>query len=217
MRVVLVCALMLAALPGCRPRQAPSWSPAWTPAQKAEEEEESEPEPPPPPPPPEATKPTSPPPRAEAGFVFGQTRKQAMSSCTTRAVWRRVDGNYACTEPVESPGFEGSPVLSFCDDSLCAVGIAVTPPTTDFQSWDAAFARMRAVLVQRHGEPTRSDEQIPDECKSDKLVECLDSGAAKRELSWQWDAHVVLLRMSRKHGGGPSAIRFVSMPKRPDR
>jgi hypothetical protein len=134
-----------------------------------------------------------------------------MAACTTRAVWRRVGTNYACTEPLEDTGFPGSPVLSFCDDRVCAIGIAVTPPASDFQSWNAAFTQLRAVLVARHGEPTSMDEQIPEECKGDKFVGCLDAGTAKRELTWKWDVHVVTLRMSKKQSGGPSAIRYVSM------
>jgi hypothetical protein len=216
MRLLVFCALMVAALPACRPRKqssAPAWTPPRATAEPEEEEEEAEARPPPSPAPPVETVPTSQPPVGEAGFVFGQTRKQAMAACTTRAVWRRVGSNYACTEPIEDPGFEGSPVVSFCDDRVCAVGIALTPATSDFRSWDAAFANVRGVLVSRHGEPTTTDEQIPEACKNDGFVACLDGGTAKRELSWKWDVHVVVLRMSKKQDGGPSAIRFVSMLK----
>ena len=211
--------LLVLTLPACRRRLPPNHAgtaamPAPTSAPEPEPDEtepEEEKKPPPPPPPP---KPASPPPSGEAGFAFGLSRKDAMNVCTTKAVWRREGQNYACTDAVEDPGFGGSPVLSFCDDRLCAIGVAIAPEATDWITWDQAFTKMRSVLVTRHGEPTTTNEQIPDDCKNAQFVSCLDSGRAQKELTWKWDGHVVILRMSKKRSSdGPSAIRFVSMPR----
>ncbi len=137
-----------------------------------------------------------------------------MNACTVKGTWRRVKPNFACTKPVEDTGFGGSPVLSFCDDKLCAIGIAITPEATDFETWNQSFVKVRDVLVARHGEPTTSTETVPDECKNEKFVVCLESGTAEKELTWVWDAHLVSLRMSKKKtSDGPPAIRLVSMPK----
>lgn len=214
-RLFFFLALVAGALPACRRPPPPSAQPAFTPAPapRTAEEPEAEPEPAEPAPPPPA-KPSSPPPAGEAGFRFGLTRKEAMNACSTRAVWRREGTNYACTEALEDPGIAGSPVLSFCDDQLCAIGVAHVPEAGDWASWNQAFEKTREALVARHGAPTATSEQIPDDCKNDQFVQCLDAGRAHKEVSWQWDRHLVSLRMSKKKSGdGPSAIRFVSIPK----
>lgn len=181
-----------------------------------EEEEEADAEPAPPPPPPAPAELSSPAPESEAGFRFGISRKDAFSLCTQSATWRRDGTNYACSKVVESPGFEGAPVLSFCSDKLCAIGIAVVPQAADFATWDQTFTQMRSALVAKHGEPTATTDEIPDDCKNDQFVACLTSGKAARELTWTWNAHVVSLRMSKKKSGdGAPAIRFISRPTAP--
>jgi hypothetical protein len=216
---IAIASLLLAALPACR-RPPPMATGAPMPAPKSSEPEESEedeePEPAPPPPPSPPAKLTSPPPTSEAGFPFGISRKDAFSLCTQSATWRRDGTNYACSKVVESPGFEGAPVLSFCNDKLCALGIAVAPEAADYASWDQAFTQMRAALVAKHGEPTATTDNIPDDCKNDQFMQCLTSGKAERELTWTWDSHVVSLRMSKKKSGdGAPAIRFISRPTAP--
>jgi hypothetical protein len=192
MRIVPLLVCLLVALPACR-RQKPMTTgmPAPTPTRSAPEPEEDEPEPAPPAPPP----------------------APAMNLCSTKATWRREGTNYACTAVIESPGFDGTPVLSFCNDSLCAIGIAVTPSAPDWQTWDQSFTKMRDALIAKHGQPVTVADQIPDDCKNEKFQQCLEQGKAERELSWTWDTHVTSLRMSRKKSGeGPAAIRFVSKP-----
>ncbi len=219
MRLVLSLLVLIALLPACRRRQPPHQAglepaPVVTTEPEKAEPEPEEPKQEPAAPAPAPAAPTSPPPASEAGFSFGMAKRDAMNRCSVKGVWRRDGQNYACTLAPEDPGFEGSPVVSFCNDVVCAVGIAVTPSATDFATWDQTFGKMQAALVARHGEPTSKNDQIPDDCKNDSFVACLDDGRALRELSWQWDTHVVTLRMSkRKSGDGPSAIRFVSMPR----
>jgi hypothetical protein len=71
-------------------------------------------------------------------------------------------------------------------------------------------------LIGRYGAATKSDEQIPDDCKGESFVACLDAGKARAEDLWQWEAgHKVVLRMSQKSSGeGPPAIRLISLPTR---
>lgn len=175
------------------------------------EESEEEDKPPPPPPPP---KPTSPPPTGDAGFTFGQARKDAYKACTKKATWKRYEEYWSCTKPLEDPGFEGTPVLGFCDDVLCAIGYSLVPEETLFETWNAAYTKIREVLVARHGAPTTQSEQLPDDCKNEGFVECLTSGKARAEASWIWDeGHKVTLSMGpKKSGEGPVAIRVVSVP-----
>jgi hypothetical protein len=220
----LVCVLlMLLALPlGCRRQNKDATAPApdftpqeeealWEEPKKEEEEKPAEPEAPPAPP-----KPTSPPPDGIAGFKFGQLKKDAQSACTLKGTWKRTKPNYTCSKPAEDPGLAGSPVISFCDDKVCAIGIAYTPDVPDFAAWDTAYTKMKDLLVQKHGEPTTNTDTVTDDCKNEKFVVCMESGTAEKEVSWQWDNHVVTLRMSKKKtGDGPPAIRFVSMPKAP--
>ena len=170
--------------------------------------------PPAPPPPP---KPTSPPPTAEGGFEFGLPRKKAFAACTTKHVWKRHGEHWSCTKPLEDMGFGTSPVLNFCDDVLCGVGMVVTVAESDWESWNKAFSAIRSRLVERHGQPTTSEEQIPPECRNEQFVECLKAGKASAEATWKWDeGHVVSIRMSKKKSGeGPAAIRFVSIRRAP--
>jgi hypothetical protein len=210
---ILLGGLVLVALPACRrpPPMATSTPPPPAKTSEPEAEEEQQTEEPAPAPPPPPTKPTSPAPAGEAGFQFGLSRKESFSLCTSKATWRRDGQNYACSAVVESPGFDGAPVLSFCSDKLCAIGIAVTPAAPDYQTWDQTFIKMRDALVAKHGEPTTLSDKIPDDCRNEKFQECLTSGKAERELTWTWDAHVVSLRMSKKKSGdGSPAIRFIS-------
>lgn len=218
----LVCLLLLAvALPGCRRqnKNAEAAPTDFTPQEeealweepKKEEEKPAEPEAPPAPP-----KPTSPPPEGIAGFKFGQSKKDAQSACTMKGTWKRAKTNYTCSKAAEDPGLAGAPIVSFCDDKVCAIGIAYTPDVPDFAAWEAAYIKMKDLLVQKHGEPTTNTDTVTDDCKNDKFVVCMESGTAEKEVSWQWDNHVVTLRMSKKkQGDGPPAIRFVSMPKAP--
>jgi hypothetical protein len=212
MRIVPVLVCLLVALPACRrPKPTTTGMPAPTPTHSEPEPEDDEPAPAPPAPPPPPAKPTSPAPTAEAGFAFGLSHRDSMNLCSTKATWRREGTNYACTAAVESPGFDGTPVLSFCDDRLCAIGIALTPSAPDWQAWDQTFTKMRDALIAKHGAPVTVADQIPDDCKNEKFQQCLEQGKAERELSWTWDTHVTSLRMSRKKSGeGPAAIRFVS-------
>ncbi len=211
MRPLAFFALGLVSLAACRrPPPPPVYQPLRDP-NPAEVEEDEEPPAPKPAPPPPPAKPTSAPPSAEAGFAFGLSRRDAMNLCSTRGVWRRVGENYSCTKPLEDAGLPGGPVLSFCNDAMCAIGIAYTPEGTDYGVWSEAFSKMREVLVARHGEPTEVEEQVPDECKTERIVECLEAGRASQQLLWRWDDHVVRLTLSKKRAGeGPAAIRFVS-------
>jgi hypothetical protein len=217
----LVGVLFLAvALPGCRRQNKEAAAPAdFSPQEeealweepKKEEEKPAEPEAPPPPP-----KPTSPPPEGIAGFKFGQPRKEAQATCTLKGTWKRTKPNYTCTKPAQEAGLPGPAVVSFCDEKVCAIGIAYTPDVPDFATWETAFVAMKDLLVSQHGEPTTSTDTVTDDCKNEKFVVCMESGASEREVSWQWDNHVVTLRMSKKKSGdGPPAIRFVSMTKAP--
>jgi hypothetical protein len=220
MRFALCWVLVLALVPlgGCRRRPAkqpaqPQPAPVAV-APKPVKPPEPPPLPPPPPPPPEPPRPSSPPPEGEAGFSFLQARRDAIAACTKRGVWRRDGNNYVCTKPPVDPGFPGSVVLSLCDEVVCAIGMAHVPAGADYQHWDEAFTKVRDVLVSRHGEPTSASEQIPEECKNERFVECLNAGTASRELEWKWDEHVLSLRMSKKRGAeGAAAIRLVSLPQ----
>jgi len=214
----LVCLLvMAAALPGCR-RQTNNVNapPSFTPEEEeALWQEPKKPEPPPEPTePPAPPKPTSPPPEGAAGFKFGQSKKDAMATCTLKGTWKRAKPNYSCSKPAEDAGLEGPPVLSFCDDKVCAIGIAYTPDVPEFPAWDVAYTKMKDLLVSKHGEPTTAVDTVTDDCKNEKFVVCMEAGSAEKEVTWLWDNHFVSLRMSKKKtGDGPPAIRFVSIPK----
>ena len=166
-----------------------------------------------PPPPKEPAKPKEPPPKSLAGFSFGQERKEAWKACTTKGTWKRYGKAWLCTKSLEDPGFKGSPALSFCADKVCAIGFAITPEASDYKAWAETHDKIKKVFTERYGAPTKTDEQIPEECKTDKFVECLTEGKAKTEAHWLWDEHKIVLRMSKKQQGeGPPAIRLVSMP-----
>ncbi|MBX3130707.1 MAG: hypothetical protein KF718_28575 [Polyangiaceae bacterium] len=202
----------LTLLVSCRPPPPPAPLPHKPLFDEPEPEPEAEPAPSKPETPPPPPTPTSPPPDAEAGFAFGLPRREAMNLCTKKFVWRRHGEHHACTKPVQDPGLPGSPVLSFCGDTLCAVGVAHTPTSRAWTAWSEPFEAMRARLIERHGEPTSVTDELAEDCKSERLVECLESKTTKRELIWKWDSHVIRLTMGLKTSGeGPAAIRFVSM------
>lgn len=168
----------------------------------------------PPPAPPKPSAPTVPPPTKMAGFNFGQSRADAWQACSKKGTWKRYGEHWLCTKPLVDPGFQGSPVLSFCDDKVCAIGFAIVPDSADYKTWSATFEKIRQILIGRYGAATKSEEQIPDDCKGENFVDCLDAGKARAESLWQWTAgHKVVLRMSQKSSGeGPPAIRLVSLP-----
>ncbi|MBK9001673.1 MAG: hypothetical protein IPM35_38620 [Myxococcales bacterium] len=173
-----------------------------------EPKEEPKPEPPPPPP-----EPTSPPPEEGLGYNFGQDKNATMLKCTKRGTWGKRGGAYTCSRPVDGAAIPGKPVLSFCDEKLCAVGVAVVVETPDHAAWSARFEEMKAALVAKHGAPTVDAITVPDTCKNETFVKCLDDGSANAEATWNWkDGHRVTLTMSKKKSDdGPSAIRFVSI------
>ncbi|MBK8999985.1 MAG: hypothetical protein IPM35_30070 [Myxococcales bacterium] len=107
----------------------------------------------------------------------------------------------------------GKPVLSFCDEKLCAVGVAVVVEGADFAAWNAKLEELKAALVALHGAPTVESSNLANTCKNDTLVTCLNDGSATAEVTWKWkQGHRVSLTMSRKTSReGPSAIRFVSI------
>ncbi len=221
-RLAILLALACITLAACRrPGPAgPGGGPIQTPGlslDDPEPEPASEPpkqEKPKPPPVPELSKPKAPPPKSLAGFSFGQERKDAWKACSTKGTWKRYGKAWLCTKSLEDPGFEGSPALSFCADKVCAIGFAITPEASDYKTWAEAHDKIKKVFTDRYGAPTKSDDQVPEECKTDTFVDCLTAGKAKTEAQWLWDeGHKIVLRMSKKRQGeGPPAIRLVSMP-----
>ena len=87
-----------------------------------EPEPEDTPKPTPPPPPPE---PTSAPPTDGLGFTLGHSKNDTMRKCSKRGTWGKRGESYTCSRGVDGAAIDGKPVLSFCGDSLCAVGVAV--------------------------------------------------------------------------------------------
>lgn len=172
---------------------------------KAEAQPKAEPPPPP--------VPTSPPPVEELGFAFGKTKTQTMGACTKRGTWSKRDGNYHCSKAPEGAQFPGKPVLSFCGDALCAIGLVVVVDGNDYASWNARFMEMKQALVDKHGPPTVDTQNVGAECQNEEFVKCLDEGKASAEATWSWkEGHRLSLTMSKKKSGeGPSAIRFVSI------
>lgn len=218
-KVILAFFVLLAAQAACArrpPKQQSAVEEFTAPAAPGKEEkwvepepaEEKKPEPPPPPP-----EPTSPPPEDGLGYKFGATKNESMRKCSKKGTWSKKGGNYGCSRGLESANIEGKPVLSFCDEKLCAVGTAIVVEGTDFAAWNARFEELKAELVKAHGPPTIESLNIGDECKSDKFVSCLDEGKASAEVTWKWKTgHRVSLTMAKKASGeGPSAIRFVSL------
>lgn len=218
MRWVVPFLLVVVGLPGCRPKQKPAEGPQQFSAAEEEalwEEPKKKEEPPPPEEPKGPPKPTSPAPDGIGGFKFGQVRKEAQAMCTAaKGKWKKTKQTYTCSKSPEEAGIEGSPVLSFCEDKLCAIGIAFTPDVPEFPAWEAIFVKVKDGLVAKHGEPTIANDTVTEECKNEKFVVCMEVNGVEKEATWQWDNHTVSLRMSKKKvGDGPPAIRLTSVPK----
>jgi hypothetical protein len=188
-----------------------------TPAEPGQEEKWTEPEPEempkPPPAPPPPPEPTSPPPTEALGFELGQGKEAAMRRCSKLGTWGKRGASYTCSRALKGASIEAKPLLSFCGEKLCAAGAAITIEAPDFESWNARFTELKAALVALHGAPTVDVVTVPDSCKNDTFVKCLDDGTANLEATWTWKAgHRVSLTMSKKKtDDGPSAIRFVSV------
>ena len=218
-KTFLVLSLALVAPIGCRPpaKPQPADNSAFnSPAPAGQEEKwtvpepKEEPKPAEPPPPPE---PTSPPPEAALGYTFGLNKQKTISACSQRGDWSKKGESYGCSKPLKEALFPGKPVLSFCDDKLCAVGVAVVVETPTYEAWNTRFEEMKKALVDLHGAPTVETTTVTDACKNDTFVKCMDDGTANTELTWKWkQGHRVSLTMGKKKSGeGPSAIRFVSI------
>ena len=175
-----------------------------------EPEPEDTPKPTPPPPPPE---PTSAPPTDGLGFTLGHSKNDTMRKCSKGSTWGKRGESYTCSRGVDGAAIDGKPVLSFCGDSLCAVGVAVTVEGSEFAAWNARFDELKKALVALHGPATVDTQKIPDECKNETFTTCLDSGMAEFEATWVWkQGHKVSLTMKKKKtDDGPSAIRFVTI------
>jgi hypothetical protein len=204
--------------PGCRKAAKPAEGPQDFSEKEEEalwEEPKKKEEPPPPAEPAGPVKPTSPPPDGIGGFKFGQARKEAQAMCTAaKGKWKKTKQTYTCSKAPEDAGLEGAPVLSFCEEKLCAIGIAYTPDVPEFPAWDAIYTKVKDSLVSKHGEPTVNSDTVTEECKNEKFVVCMEVNGVEKEVSWQWDTHTVSLRMSKKKvGDGPPAIRLTSVPK----
>lgn len=209
---------IVVAFPGCRKAAKPAEGPQQFSAKEEEalwDEPKKKEEPPPPAEPTGPVKPTSPPPDGVGGFKFGQPRKEAQAMCTAaKGKWKKTKQTYTCSKSPEDAGMDGGPVLSFCEEKLCAIGIAFTPDVPGFPAWDEIFTKVKTQLVAKHGEPTVSTDTVTEECKDDKFVVCMEANGVEKEATWQWDNHTVSLRMSKKKvGDGPPAIRFTSVPK----
>ncbi|MCK6532202.1 MAG: hypothetical protein L6Q84_04445 [Polyangiaceae bacterium] len=186
------------------------------PAPPGKEEKWVEPEPedtPKPAPPPAPPEPTSPPPKEGLGFTFGQPVKDSKKLCSKNGTWSKKAERYTCSRAVEGASIPGKPMLSFCGDALCAVGVAVTVEGSEYTAWNARFEELKKALVTLHGPPTVDTQKIPDECKNETFTTCLDSSMAEFEATWVWKTgHKVSLTMRKKKADdGPSAIRFVSI------
>ncbi|MCA9592426.1 MAG: hypothetical protein KC776_03920 [Myxococcales bacterium] len=175
---------------------------------EAPEPEEAAPAPEPPPPP----TPTSPPPTTALGFTFGATKADTMRACTKKGTWSRSGESYSCSRAPDG-SLSGKPLLAFCGDALCAIGIAVTPKENDWNTWNTQYTALKQSLVEKHGAPTTATDDVAAECQNEEFVTCLKDGKANAEAIWLWkEGHRVSIRMSQKQSSdGPPAIRFVSM------
>jgi hypothetical protein len=221
-KLCVTCLGLVVLVSACRPPRAgqssqvqdfdapapPGQEEKWT---ESEPEAEAKPEKPPEPPPPAA--PTSPPPDSGLGFNFGMTKTKAVGVCSQRGTWSKHEGVYNCSKTPEGSFFEGKPVLIFCGDKLCAVGLATVVDAKDYPTWKARYDDMKQVLVGLHGPPTVETTNVDAKCQTDQFVQCMDDGTATVEATWNWkEGHRVSLTMGKKKSGeGPSAIRFTSM------
>lgn len=218
-RAILAVGLTLALYPACHPRkpkqQHDSVADFTAPAAPGKEEKWVEPEPespkpaPKPAPPPE---PTSPAPEEALGFKFGKNKSDASRRCSKLGTWSKRGQSYTCSKAIEGASIPGKPLVSFCDDQLCAVGVAIKVEG-EYDAWSARFEELKQALVALHGPPTVDTLTVPDTCKKEGFVKCLEDGTASAEATWKWkDGHRVTLTMSKKKSAeGPPAIRFVSV------
>jgi hypothetical protein len=221
--VVLLLSLSLLALSACHRQQHKDESFAETfaePAPPGQEEKWVEPEPteaPPAPKPPPPPVPTSPPPTANLGFTFGATKADTMRACTRQGAWGHKGESYTCSR-VPDGSVAGKPLLAFCNDALCAVGVAEIPKESDWNTWSARYAELKQALVDKHGPATSESDTVPEDCQNEQFVECLKEGKASAEAVWIWkEGHRVSIRMSAKQSAeGPPAIRLVSMKQAPE-
>ncbi len=220
----LAVAVMVA--PACRPpARAPTSSVAefTAPAAPGKEEKWAEPEPkkeeekPKPAEPPPSPDPTSPPPDGGLGYTFGESKNKAVGICSQRGAWSKKGNTYVCSKPTEGAIFTGKPVLSFCDEKLCAVGVAVVVETGDYEAWKKRWDEMKKILVDLHGPPGVDVTNIDEKCQNEGFSKCLDDGTASAEATWHWkEGHRVSLTMGKKKSGeGPSAIRFAAIVESP--
>jgi TPR repeat protein len=125
-----------------------------------------------------------------AGFRLGSTRPDVVSKC--RAAGRVVDttasgGAVVCSGSAEPIGFDAVVRIDFCAGKACSVSVIrsrTSAEATD-TAWLQAFDSLRAKLADKYGAPSRDEEKIPDECRTE-VVPCLREGRATHFAGWTW-------------------------------
>jgi TPR repeat protein len=125
-----------------------------------------------------------------AGFRFGSARGEVIAKC--RAASREVDatargGAVICLGPAAPIGFEAVVRVDFCGGKACAIRVLRGRSATesDDSTWLQVFDSLRSKLTDKYGSPSRDEEKVPDECRSD-VVPCLRDERATHFVEWTW-------------------------------
>jgi hypothetical protein len=125
-------------------------------------------------------------PDGAGGFLFGQSIEEAQTGCKDlRRRWKQIKGGrYTCsliTRTAEPPTLLR---LGFCGGRLCE--IIVESERDPALAWEDSFKQAREPLVQKYGEPKKTEGELPDGCGGNGLPDCIADGRAKLANHWWW-------------------------------
>ena len=151
--------------------------------------------------------PRSAPPSGGAGFELGSARDTTRARCESSGHSFRDEGAQTFCSGAAAPlGFEASTQLTFCNDTLCGIGVSQVPK----DNWAEAFKALDARLTEKYGPATLRQVRVPVMCRTpEQFDRCALDGALDFEVRWQWPEGTRLRLVLDRPAAGAAALRLV--------
>jgi hypothetical protein len=125
------------------------------------------------------------PPSGAGGFTFGSGEDDTRHTCEQagHTYGAGAAGSASCDGVAADVGAPARAGLTYCGGKLCAVSLKVDLAAGETIA--RALAHWKAALVERYGDATRSQVNVPSACNED-VTPCLLDRSGTIRFDWHW-------------------------------
>jgi hypothetical protein len=148
-------------------------------------------------------------PEGGAGFAFAATEDAIRAACEAagHTYTTGSPGSGVCDGAAVDVGAPARVRVVYCASKACAIAVGLA--VEHDENLTSAIVRWRRALVEKYGQASRIESDVPDECEHD-LAACLADHRAKLQVVWDWPSHkrITLAPMVSASGKGGIVINY---------